>query len=288
MEDKNVSIGEIKSQSLKDRFSGFIKQKLMLIVLTLGCIIFILKDVIEYGKTTDETIVIGLNFIVTYIFTLYTTAIMGKMGMKSGITSQMYLSTMSYYSRAKEETENIRSYLPKYCEIKNQNEVESIQREILYQENLFLEKLHEYKQKELTKRQWKAVEKARKVKVIKLCDKDLISERGKSFKTKYATYLGKNQSTFEKQNFLLNAITKLIMPFAVTFLSVEAIIWSNLLSGMIKTLLIVFGGIINYFTNEEFALNELRNRFINKADALFDFKNLYEKRPELFKEEKEQ
>lgn len=281
--NENINVGDIKTQSLKDRFNGFIKQKLMIIILTLGCLIFVLKDAIKYGKSSEEVIVLGLDFVVTYAFTLYITTIMGKMGLKAGINSINYIQTMAYYSRAKEETESIRSLLPRYCEIKNEEEIKSIQREILYQENLFIDKLNDYKQSELTKKQWKAVIKARKVKIIKLIDKDLISERGRSLHTKYSTYLGKKQSTFEKQNFVSNAITKLTVPLALSFLSVEAIIWSNILSGLVKTLLILFGAIINYFTNEEFATNELRNRFINKADALFDFKNLYEKKPELFK-----
>lgn len=279
--NQNNNFNQIKSQSFKERFSDFLKQKLLLIILAIGCVIFTLKDAIQYGKTTDGIVVIGLNFIITYIFTLYTTTILGKMGMKTGLNSDKFISTMEYYSRAKQETEPIRSYLSKYCDYKNKLEVESVQSEILYQENLFLNKLQEYKKNDLNKKQWKAVKKALKVKVVKLCDKDLISERGKSLKTKYTTYLGKKQSSFETQNLLSNAVSKLILPFAISFLTVEAIIWSNLLSGAIKTLLIVLGGILNYFTNEEFAVNELRNRFINKADVLLDFKNLYETKPEL-------
>ena len=141
--NENINVGDIKTQSLKDRFNGFIKQKLMIIILTLGCLIFVLKDAIKYEKSSEELIVLGLDFIITYAFTLYITTIMGKMGLKAGINSINYIQTMAYYSRAKEETESIRSFLPRYCEIKNEEEIKSIQREILYQENLFIDKLNE-------------------------------------------------------------------------------------------------------------------------------------------------
>ena len=39
---------------------------------------------------------------------------------------------------------------------------------------------------------------------------------------------------------------------------------------------VLFSGLINYLSNEDFALNELRNRFINKADFLKEFKALCE------------
>lgn len=288
MENKetNISIGDFKTKSTSMKIKDFFKQKFAYIILTIGCLFFAFKDVINWEKTEESWIVIGLDFLITYIFTLYVTIIMGRMGMKSGKNSEQFKATLDYYSRAKTETENIRGFLPQYCAYKTEEEKKAIQREILYQENLFLDKLNEYQEKDLDKKQWKAVLKARQVEVYRLVDRELVSERGKSYYNKYGTYLGKKESQYETENTAVNAFTKLFIPLVFCFIGVESLVWSNLLMGLLKSLIIVLGGTINYFNNEDFAVNELRNRFINKADCLFDFKNLLEKHPELFEENK--
>lgn len=276
-EFNNTSINTIKGVTTSSKFKSFVKDKMFAIVLSIGCFVFMFKDAIEW-KVADENLgVLLTSMAITYFFTLYVILILGKMGIKSGKEKPIFIETMNYYSKAKTDIEPFRSYLKEYCILKTEEEKKLIQKEILDDENLEIEKLDLYKQEELTKQQWKAVQKARKLKVLRLQEKDLISERGKHFKSKYGTYLGKSEHDFMLSNNISNAFSKLIIPIVLTYLSIESIVLTDVLSGAIKVVVALFSGLFNFITNEDFVVNELRNRFINKADSLLEFKNLYEK-----------
>ena len=75
---------------------------------------------------------------------------------------------------------------------------------------------------------------------------------------------------------MTNSLSKFILPIAITLIGIESIVMENIVGGLIKVAVILFSGLINYLSNEDFALNELRNRFINKADFLKEFKALCE------------
>lgn len=268
--------GGIKSRSTKERFAFFVRKNFLIIILAVGFIGFALRDVIKWGDNWDtfDFITFIIDYAIIYSFAIYSTIILGKMGIKDGKDSEEFKATLEYYGKAKEEAEPYRRYLQAFCDYKNDEEKKRIQTEILAEENLFLDKLFEYEQDKCTKEQWKAIKRAKKVNPVKLVDKDLISERGRSKKIIYSTYLGKKQSDFEKMNTISNALTKSIIPLALALVSVESILWQNLLVGTFKAILVLFMSLVNYFTNYEYTTNELRNRFINKADMLIEFKSL--------------
>lgn len=268
--------GGIKSRSTKERFAYFVKKNFLVIILAIGFIGFAFRDVIKWGDNWDtfDFITFIIDYAIIYSFAIYSTIILGKMGIKDGKDSEEFKATLEYYGKAKEEAEPYRRYLQAFCDYKNDEEKKRIQTEILAEENLFLDKLFEYEEDKCTKEQWKAIKRAKKVNPVKLVDKDLISERGRSKKIIYSTYLGKKQSDFEKMNTISNALTKSIIPLALALVSVESILWQNLLVGTFKAILVLFMSLVNYFTNYEYTTNELRNRFINKADMLIEFKSL--------------
>ena len=268
--------GQVKSKSSKERFTFFIRKNFLVIILAIGFIVFAFRDVIKWGDNwnTFDIITFVIDYAIIYAFAIYSTIILGKMGIKDGKDSEEFKATLEYYGKAKEEAEPYRRHLQAFCDYKNEEEKKRIQTEILSEENLFLDKLFEYEQDKCTKEQWKAIKRAKKVNPVKLIDKDLISERGKSKKVIYSTYLGQKQSDFEKTNTITNIFSKAIIPLALALVSVESLLWQNLLVGIFKAILVLFMSLVNYFTNYEYTTNDLRNRFINKADMLIEFKNL--------------
>lgn len=271
-----TNTANLKSYSSYSKFKMFFKEKLSYIILIVGCLIFIFHDAIKWGFNDSNIFVLLGSIAVTYAFNLYVNFTCGKIGRKRGKSSPEWIATQQYYSKAKEDITEIRNYLPLYCDYKTNYEKRLIQKEILENESLSIAKLDYYTQDKLTVDQWKAVVEARKVKVIRLQAKDLVSERGKSKKNKDGNYLGKSEYEFDKENKLINALTKLLIPIVLTYLTLESLVFANILSGVLKVIIILFGAIYNMFVNEEFTINELRNRFINKADCLIEFKSLYE------------
>lgn len=268
-----------KSYSTSNKIKFFLKDKISYIIVVVGCLIFIFQDAIKWGFNDINIFVLLGSMAITYAFNITINFIFAKIGRKKGKDSDIFKSTMEYYANAKQGIEHIRNYLPLYCDYKTNQEKKRIQREILDDENLQLCKLDYYVQERLTEKQWECVLKARKVKVNRLQEKDLMSERGRSKKNKDSNYLGKSEFEFEKENQITNALTKLIIPIVLTYLSMEAFVLTNVLSGAVKVIIILMGGIFTMLANEDFAVNELRNRFINKADNLMEFKSLYDNDP---------
>lgn len=265
-----------KSYSTSSKVKFFLKEKIAYIVVIVGCILFVFQDAIIWGFNSVNFFVLIGSMVVTYVFNIIINFICAKIGRKKGKENELYKATMEYYANAKKEIENKRNYLSIYCDYKTLKEKKRIQKEILDDENLQLNKLDYYVQDRLTEEQWKTVQEARKVKVDRLQEKDLMSERGKSKKNKDSNYLGKSEFEFEKENQIVNGLSKLIVPIVLTYLSMEAFVLTNILSGAVKVTIILIGGIYTMLTNEDFVVNELRNRFINKADNLVEFKTLCE------------
>lgn len=264
----------IKTYSSSTRIKEFLKQKLPLIVLSIGCFAFVFKDVVNWKLNTDNIYTLIISMVITYFFTMYVVIIMGKMGIKSGKNNQIFLATLDYYTKAKKEIEPYRQYLGKFCKMKTQEEQLIMQKHILDEENLEVDKLYEYDLTKMTKRQIKCIQKAKKLKTIRLQERDLVSERGWSKKAQWGTYLGKSEREFVLANETTNSVSKFLLPIAITMLGIESLVMANIVGGLIKVAVVLFSGLINYLSNEDFALNELRNRFINKADFLKEFKAL--------------
>ena len=266
----------IKTYSSATRIKGFLKQKLPIIILSIGCFAFIFKDVVNWKLNTENIYTLIISMIITYFFTMYVVIIMGKMGIKAGKNNQIFLATLDYYTVAKKECEPYRQHLGKFCKMKTQEEQLIMQKHILDEENLEVEKLFEYDLSKMTKKQIRCINKAKKIKTIRLQERDLVSERGWSKKAQWGTYLGKSEREFVLANETTNSVSKFLLPIAITMLGIESLVMANIVGGLIKVAVVLFSGLINYLSNEDFAINELRNRFINKADFLKEFKALCE------------
>ena len=264
----------IKTYSTATRIKGFLKQKLPIIILSIGCFAFIFKDVVNWKLNTENIYTLIISMIITYFFTMYVVIIMGKMGIKAGKNNQIFLATLDYYTIAKKECEPYRQHLGKFCKMKTQEEQLIMQKHILDEENLEVEKLFEYGLSKMTKKQIRCINKAKKIKTIRLQERDLVSERGWSKKAQWGTYLGKSEREFVLAKETTNSVSKFLLPIAITMLGVESLVMANIVGGLIKVAVVLFSGLINYLSNEDFAINELRNRFINKADFLKEFKAL--------------
>ena len=271
-----MDLENVKTTSTGERIKSFFKQRFSIIILMIGCFAFIFKDAINWKVNDKDLYALIFSMIVTYFFTMYVVIIMGKMGLKAGKSNQIFLKTLDYYGEAKKAAEPARQYLGLFCRMKTKEEHEIMQQQILDEENLELSKLYEYDLKKMTKHQRKLIKKAKKIKTIRLQERDLISERGWSKESQWGTYLGKSERQFVFRNETTNGIAKFLLPVVITIIGIESIVLTSVLGGLIKVAVVLFSGLLNYLVNEDFALNELRNRFINKADFLIEFKAMYD------------
>jgi hypothetical protein len=82
-------------------------------------------------------------------------------------------------------------------------------------------------------------------------------------------------------------ITKAVFPIITSYFAIQVVLGAGIIWGAIQVSIILLIGITHYMEGEEYVVGELKNRQINKADLLIEFKNIFENKPEIFNEELE-
>jgi hypothetical protein len=214
------------------------------------------------------------------------------MGKKSGKESQTFMNALKYLAEAKTNIKEIMYLLPRYARYKNEVALNDV-RKLFIEEMGLLFTLYQkgyYERKEIYKslsiEQKKALEDVKKIKITKLQPSDLLSEHSKSKSKHYdPLYLGKDERTDARQSSITMAITKSILPIITSYFAIQVVLGSSILWGAIQVAVIMLMGVTHYMEGEDYIVSELKNRQINKADLLIEFKNLYDNSHQIFQEE---
>ena len=75
---------------------------------------------------------------------MYVVIIMGKMGIKAGKSNDIFLATLDYYTNAKKTVNLTDNILVSFVKMKTEEEQILMQKQILDEENLEIEKLYKY------------------------------------------------------------------------------------------------------------------------------------------------
>jgi hypothetical protein len=273
-------------------FGQWFKKNMSWIILIIASVLFIFKEGLELSRSQDDVITLIMNMAFTYFFALYISVSMRAMGKKSGKESNSYISSLQYLGDAKKQITDIMYLVPKFCSYKNDKTLLEVKK-LFIEENGLSHKLWEngYYDKpeifdELSEFQKKALQSLDKIKITKLMPSQLLSEHSKS-NLKYfdPLYLGKDERTDATQSTRNMIITKSFFPIITSYFAIQVVLGASLIWGAIQVAIIMLMGMFHYLEGEDYILNELRNRQINKADLLIDFKNLYDNKIEIFEDE---
>jgi len=278
----------------KDRFTLALKQRMAWIILGLSAFGFAFKEVLDLQRTGLDVISFIMSIGITYTFTIYVALAMRKMGKKSGKEHPIYQASLNHLKEAKEGIKEITFMTPVFCRIKNTQALREVRRNILEEYGLSFNLWENgaYNSKEmlqkLDKEQLAALEEVRTVKISTLTSNQLLSEHSSKKVRKNPLYLGKDEVADTYQSGIQIALTKLFIPIVFSYFSVSVALGLGIVWGIMQTSIILLMGFTHYMDGEEFVLTELRNRYINKADLLNEFRSLYDNRHQLFAaEEKE-
>lgn len=292
MEDKKLLEERYNYVGQRRNVGEWFRKRMSWIILIVASILFIFKEGLEFSQSQDDVITLIMSMAFTYLFALYVAISMRSMGKKSGKESNYFVNALKYLAEAKNNIKEIMYLLPRYVRHKNESSLEDVKK-MFIEENGLLYPLYQkgyYQKKEIYKDlsdfQKKALKEIDKIKITKLQPSDLLSEHSKS-KSRYydPLYLGKDERTDAQQSGLQMAITKSVLPIITSYFAIQVVLGSSLLWGAIQVAVIMLMGVTHYMEGEDYILNELRNRQINKADLLIEFKNLYDNAHNIFKEE---
>jgi hypothetical protein len=275
----------------KERFVLAFKQRMAWIILTISAVGFAFKEVLNLERTGLDVLSFLMSIGVTYMFTVYVAIAMRKMGKKSGKENPLYMASLKNLKEAKDSVQNIVYMTPVFCRIKNTQALKEVRRNTLEEfgmkfslwEQGFYEKPEVISK--LDKEQQKCLEEIKNIKISTLTSNQLLSEHSSKKVRRDPLYLGKDEATDNFQSSVSIMLTKLFIPIVFSYFTVNVILGMNILWGIIQTSIIMLIGFAHYMDGEEFVLTELRNRYINKADLLLEFRSLYDNRHVLFSDE---
>jgi Spy/CpxP family protein refolding chaperone len=294
MEDKKLLEERYSYVENRRNVGEWFRKRMSWLILIVASILFVFKEGLEFSASQDDVITLVMSMAFTYLFALYVAISMRSMGKKSGKESNMFMGALKYLAEAKQSIKNIMYLLPRFIRHKNETSLEDVKK-LFIEENGLLYALYQkgyYDKKEIFENlddfQKKALKEIDKIKITKLQPSDLLSEHSKS-KSRYydPLYLGKDERTDAQQSGFSMALSKAILPIITSYFAIQVVLGSSLLWGAIQVAVIMLMGVTHYMEGEDYILNELRNRQINKADLLIEFKNLYDNAHNIFKEEEE-
>lgn len=292
MENKKLLEEKYKYVEGKRNIGDWVKKRMSWIILIVASILFIFKEGLEFSASTDDVLTIIMSMSFTYLFALYVSISLRQMGKKSGKESQTFMNALKYLAEAKTNIKEIMYLLPRYARYKNEAALNEVRR-LFIEESGLLYSLYQkgyYERKEIYKNlsveQKKTLEDVKKIKITKLQPSDLLSEHSKSKLKHYdPLYLGKDERTDARQSSITMAITKSILPIITSYFAIQVVLGSSILWGAIQVAVIMLMGVTHYMEGEDYILTELKNRQINKADLLIEFKNLYDNSHQIFQQE---
>jgi len=294
MEDKKLLEERYSYVENRRNLGEWFRKRMSWLILIVASILFIFKEGLEFSQSQDDVITLIMSMAFTYLFALYVAISMRSMGKKSGKESNAFNNALKYLAEAKQSIKEIMYLLPRFIRHKNETSLEDVKK-LFIEENGLLYALYQkgyYDKKEIFDNlddfQKKALKQIDKIKITKLQPSDLLSEHSKS-KSRYydPLYLGKDERTDAQQSGFSMALSKAILPIITSYFAIQVVLGSSLLWGAIQVAVIMLMGVTHYMEGEDYILNELRNRQINKADLLIEFKNLYDNAHNIFKEEEE-
>lgn len=294
MEDKKLLEERYKYVETRNNVATWFKKNMSWIILVLASGLFVFKEGLEFSASQDDVVTLIMSMAFTYLFALYISISMRQMGKKSGKESTLYNNALKYLSESKTSVKSIIYLLPRYIKHKNETTLLDVKK-LFIEENGMSWDLYNsgyYDKPEITetleKEQIQALKHLHKIRITKVQANELLSDHTKSKLRHYdPLFLGRDEKLDSKQATFQMLITKAILPIITSYFAIQVVLGSSLLWGAIQVAIILLMGVTHYMEGEDYVLNELRNRQINKADLLIEFKSLYDNQNEIFKTEEE-
>ena len=274
------------------QFNAWFKKNLSWLILVVASILFVFKEGLEFSANQDDVITLVMSMLFTYLFALYVSISLRQMGKKSGKESATYNNAIKYLSEAKSSIKDIMYLLPRFVKYKNETSLEDVQK-LFIEENGMNWALYEkgYYDEESIKenledRQVKALKNINKIRITKITVSSLLSEHSKS-KLRHTDplFLGRDENTDQTQSMLQMMLSKAILPIITSYFAIQVVLGTGLLWGAIQVAVILLMGTTHFMEGEDYIITELRNRQINKADLLNEFKNLFDNKAKMFEDD---
>lgn len=277
-------------EDLAIKLQKFLRQNVSVIAMVLLGLVYIFYGIVtigKTGKTVDEIIAEGaVSFLVGFGMKL----LQSVNGLLKGELDPKFVTTKQFYLSLLDETASIQQYLPKYCDMENENALRRVQTSILRKQNLKYDDFINDKIdiEKLNKKQLKALEKARNVEIAVLNDAILLSDSQVTIDS--VKNLNVSKGTHLKFSTLKTFLTMFLMAILFGVYGIDpakGFDWYGAIWCAIQVAIYIVLGIVEYFNSYMFMADTYRTALVRKCNHLERFKNMYNENPERFKEKEE-
>lgn len=269
--------------TLADKTTKFFRDNMVNLILALVCIIYIFRGIanIEYsGKTIFEIIA---DTFITFIVGISIKTLMGKNGIIDGRKSDKFMRTSKLYSQQLDSiTPNI-EHLDAYCDYKNWLVLRRRQTTILRKAGLSYRLFSRGEYDDSSDPSIQAIiKKAREVDVFQITSSMILNvidsseEETRILKLDIRNY----EKAKLRNNILIGASTALLFGLCSLekgVFDIAGILWTT-----IQVAIFLVLGALEYLNCFEFIAENFRGKMKVVIGYIDEFKNLIEKRPELF------
>lgn len=276
MENKNKKV-----------FANWLENNLQKIIIFIVSITYITQGVFSLtskGGSIFEIIgSMGLSIIIGIIISNS----LNNMGLTRGRNSELFINSSIRYAEVKKEAVPYLDKITAWCEYKNSQELENKKRTIIQTNGLnwkaFKLGYYENHTDKLNDEQKKALELAKKVKILKLNSQELLSDLQKPMNSvfvKSRSKFGESEKDFKNINLAQDIITRLGIGIVCGMYSLEPLVnkdnVNEIVAGVIwnsmQIIMWLSFGIMKYYNAKSFMVDEYRHtHIISKTEYLNEF-----------------
>lgn len=277
-------------EDLAIKAQKFIKQNIASMGILIVATVYIFFGIITIKKTGNTIDQILAKGGISYIVGFTMKVLKSIDGLIKGEMDPKFVSTKAFYLSLLDETAPYQQYLPRYCDMENENVIRRNQTAILRRHNIkyedFISNNLDYTK--LDKKQLKAIQKARDVNLFQLTDAILLSDSQVS--VDQVKNLNVSKEHHLKFGTIKMAITMALFALIFGVYGVdptEGFNWTGAIWAAIQIAIYFIVSLVEYFKSYMFMADTYRTVLVRKSNHLERFKNMYKENPNIFKTKEE-
>ena len=267
---------EPEVSTLKTKASSTVREKLQIVIIALICCVYIAHGLftLEESKQTIAEIVGNIAWsgtIGVIISSMFT-----SQGLKDGRNTELFLNSLKAYGDSKSRATPWFDKLTTWCSYKNAYDLEIRKREIVEGAGLnyraFTVGYYDEHPEVLTEDQLKALENVDTCKVLKITQRELLSDMPKN-KFSEKNRFGETVLEYQTKGTILDIIIKLALAIICGLYTLEPIKdsnWAGLVWNLLQILMWLSFGFQKYIDSKYFMEYEYRQSHLVQKTELFN------------------
>lgn len=267
---------EKEVSTLKTKATATVREKLQIIVIGLICAVYIVHGLFTLEETEQTIVEIIGNIAWSGAIGIIISSMFSSQGLKDGRNTEIFLNSLKAYGDAKSRATPWFDKLTTWCSYKNAYDLEIKKKELIESAGLnyraYTVGYYDEHPENLTDDQMKALDKVDTCKILKITQRELLSDMPKNrFSEK--NRFGETVLEYQTKGTLLDIIVKLGLAIICGLYTLEPLKdanWAGLIWNLLQILMWLSFGFQKYIDSKYFIEYEYRQSHLVQKTELFN------------------